>query len=164
MASPPEVDVDLGRPKLAFRLTRRRHADLSGEGARLVGGRWNSPGRPALYLAESRALAVLDVLVHLDLDEQTIPADYVIMTVELSALDGTRGWLEQGPSVPPADAACREIGDGFLVSQRALALRVPSIIVPAESNFMLNPAHPLIGQARIGRLEPFTFDRRLLVR
>src|SRR5262245_12216411 len=164
MASPPEVDAAPQPPEFAFRLTRRRYADLSGEGARLVGGRWNSPGRPALYLAESRALAVLEVLVHLDLDEQTVPADYVIMTVDLSALEGTPDWLEPGPSAPSSDSECREIGDRFLAAKRALALRVPSIIVPASSNFVINPAHPLIDMVKVGRLEPFTFDRRLLAR
>lgn len=164
MASPPEVDADQRPPESAFRLTRRRYADLSGEGARLVGGRWNSPGRHALYLAESRALAVLEVLVHLDLDEQTVPADYVIMTVDFSALDRTRDWLEQGPSAPPSDSECRDIGDRFLVAKRALALRVPSIIVPASSNFVINPAHTLIDKVKVGRLEPFTFDQRLLAR
>ena len=164
MASPLEVDVDLGPPKLAFRLTRRRYSDLSGEGARLVGGRWNSPGRPALYLAESCALAVLEVLVHLDLDEQTAPADYVFMAVDFSALDRTQDWLEQGPLAPPSDPECRETGDRFLASTRALALRVPSIIVPASSNFVINPAHPLMNKVKVGSLEPFTFDRRLLAR
>ena len=164
MASPPEVDADLKPPKLAFRLTRRRYADLSGEGARLVGDRWNSPGWAALYLAESRALAVLEVLVHLDLDERTMPDDYVIMAVDFSALKGMSNWVEQGPSAPPSDLECRAIGDAFLASARALALRVPSIIVPASSNFVLNPAHPLIDKLKIGGLEPFAFNQRLLAR
>lgn len=163
MASPPEVDADRKPPRSAFRVTRRPYADLSGEGARLVGGRWNSPGRAALYLAESRALAVLEVLVHLDLDEHTMPSDYVIMTLDLSALEET-GWLEDGPPLPPPDMECRAIGDAFLAARRALALRVPSIIVPDSSNFVLNPAHALIDKVSIGSLEGFTFDRRLLQR
>jgi RES domain-containing protein len=159
MASPPESG---DRPKSAFRVTRRPYADLSGEGARRVGGRWNSPGRAAVYLAESWALAVLEVLVHLDLDAQTIPADYVIMAVDLSAVQGVPRWMEDGPALPRSDAECRAIGDAFLDSKRALALRVPSIIVPASSNFVLNPAHPLVDQVRIKAMEPFAFDCRLL--
>ena len=162
MASPLERDARQPLPTSAFRVTRRPYADLSGEGARLVGGRWNSPGRAALYLAESRALAVLEVLAHLDLDEHTIPHDYVIVAVDLSALERTRGWLEDGPPVPPSDVECRAIGNAFLDSKRALALRTPSIIVPASSNFVVNPAHPLIDRIRIKSIERFLFDRRLL--
>jgi RES domain-containing protein len=162
MASPPEGDADRAPPKTAFRITRRPYADLSGEGARLVGGRWNPPGRLALYLADTPALAVLEVLVHLDLDEHTIPSDYVIMAVDLSRLEGTPGWLEEGPSFPPSDAECRAIGDEFLKSRRTLALRVPSIIVPQASNLVLNPAHAAMDQVTIKRIEPFVFDRRLL--
>ena len=162
MASPPESAAN--RPSSAFRVTRRPYADLSGEGARLVGGRWNSPGRAALYLADSPALAVLEVLVHLDLDAVMIPADYVIMAVDLSALGAVSGWVEHGPSLPPPDAECRALGDAFLDSRRALALRVPSILVPRGSNFVVNPNHPLIAKIRIDSIEPFAFDRRLLKR
>jgi RES domain-containing protein len=162
MASPPEHRGS--RPTSAFRVTRRPYADLSGEGARRVGGRWNSPGRPALYLAESRALAVLEVLVHLDLDAQLVPTDYVIMTVDFTAPAEAPGWMEDGPSLPPSDADCRAIGDAFLGLGRSFVLRVPSILVPRASNFVVNPAHGLIGQVKIEPLEPFAFDRRLLRR
>ena len=161
MASPPESGH---RPTSAFRVTRRPYADLSGEGARLVGGRWNSPGRAALYLAESPALAVLEVLVHLDLGAHLIPVDCVILAVDLSVLGDVSDWVEDGPSLPPSDAECRAIGDAFLDSGRALALRVPSILVPRASNFVINPRHPLIGKVRIRSMEPFAFDRRLLKR
>lgn len=148
-------------PEQAFRIARRPYADLIGEGARLVGGRWNSPGRAALYLAESRALAILETLVHLDLDEHTMPADYVIIVVDFSWLKGVSDWLEEGRFVPPSDAECRIIGDAFLEAKRSLALRVPSVIVPHASNFLVNPAHFLIDKVRIKSIDPFAFDRRL---
>jgi RES domain-containing protein len=162
MASPPEYRGN--RPTHAFRVTRRPYADLSGEGARRVGGRWNSPGRAAVYLAESRALAVLEVLVHLDLDAQLIPTDYVIVTVDFSALEDVPSWMEDGPSLPPSDAECRAVGDAFLDHGRCLVLRVPSILVPRSSNFVVNPAHSLIAGVTSESLEPFAFDRRLLRR
>jgi RES domain-containing protein len=163
MGSPLESDPGLPlQPEQGFRITRRPYADLTGEGARLVGGRWNPPGRAALYLAESRALAILEVLVHLDLDEAVMPRDYVIMVVDFSALKEDPGWLEEGPFVPPSDAECRIIGDAFLDSKRALLLRVPSIIVPHSSNFVLNPTHPLSDKVAVGSIEPFAFDLRLL--
>jgi RES domain-containing protein len=160
MASPPEYRGN--RPKSAFRVARRPYADLSGEGARRVSGRWNSPGRAALYLAESRALAVLEVLVHLNLEADMIPADYAIMAVDFSAIEDVSDWMEDGPSFPPSDAECRAVGDAFLRSGRTFVLRVPSILVPRASNFLINPTHPLIADLRIEPLEPYTFDRRLL--
>ncbi|MEZ5830616.1 MAG: RES family NAD+ phosphorylase [Dongiaceae bacterium] len=158
MASPPEAAT--APPRKAFRIARRPYADLSGEGARLAGGRWNSPGRAALYLAESPALAILETLVHLDLDEDMVPPDYVMLDVDLSALTGR--WLEDGPAVPPPDAECRTVGDDFLAAGRTLALRVPSVIAPRASNYLFNPVHPLMSRVRISSTEPFAFDRRLL--
>jgi RES domain-containing protein len=161
MALPPEGNA-AAPPQRAFRVARRPYADLSGEGARLVGGRWNSPGRAALYLADSRALAILETLVHLDLDRNIVPPDYVILEVDLSMLAEAREWLEEGPAVAPSDTECRAVGDAFLAANRALALRVPSIIVPHAGNYVLNPAHPLSRQLRIKSVETFAFDRRLL--
>ncbi|WP_428490060.1 RES family NAD+ phosphorylase [Rhodopila sp.] len=66
---------------LAWRLCRRAHADLSGEGARRFGGRWNSVGRPLVYLAEHPALAALEVRVHFDLPFELLPVDFVLMQV-----------------------------------------------------------------------------------
>lgn len=151
-------------PDTCFRATRRRYADLAGEGARLVGGRWNSPGRAAVYLAEAAALAVLETLVHLDLNPGTIPDDYVIMEVDCTALSNTPNWLEAGPDFPPADEACKAMGDDFLSSGRALAARVPSVIVPFCRNLILNPAHHLAAAVKIRAVHSFAFDRRLLER
>ncbi len=69
-----------------WRICRRPFADLSGEGARLYGGRWNSPGRPLIYAAETAALAVLEVRVHLDLDWYTLPDDYVLASIDIGSL------------------------------------------------------------------------------
>ena len=76
---------------IGWRLCRRQHADLTGHGARVFGGRWNSPGRPVVYLAEHPALAALEVRVHLDLPFELIPADYVLMRV---AMPGTQIFYE----------------------------------------------------------------------
>ena len=65
-----------------WRICRRPFADLSGEGARLYGGRWNAPGRPLIYAAETAALAVLEVRVHLDLDWDMLPDDYVLVAID----------------------------------------------------------------------------------
>ena len=95
-----------------WRLCRRPHADLSGDGARMFGGRWNSPGRAMVYLAEHPALAALEVRVHLDLPFELLPEDYVLMRVGIAdrrvdAIDTIPGdtvvagdiWLEEAPSL-----------------------------------------------------------------
>ena len=90
-----------GAPRLiAWRISRAAFADLSGTGARLYGGRWNSPGRAMIYAAEAAALAVLEVRVHLDLTPDLLPDDYVLTGI---ALDGlaveTLDTLPEAPQV-----------------------------------------------------------------
>lgn len=137
----------------AWRLCRAPFADLSGEGARLYGGRWNSPGSPLVYLAEHSALAVLEVRVHLDLPRELLPDDYVVMQIDV-------------PDEPPEEvsgmpAAPRAIGDDWLRSQRTAVLRVPSVLAPAATNLLLNPRHPRAAEAAVISTEPFRFDPRL---
>lgn len=137
----------------AYRIVapRWRNFAFSGEGAAKYGGRWNSPGRRVVYLADSRALAALEMLVHL-----TTPGSrakpYLIFEVRIPAasiLDAAKA----GPSV--------EIGDAWLKSGRSLALRVPSVLVPGECNFALDPGHPGMDGLRIGPPVEFRFDARL---
>ena len=138
---------------IGWRLCRRQHADLSGHGARVFGGRWNSPGRPVVYLAEHPALAALEVRVHLDLPFELIPADYVLMRV---AMPGTQIFYEYEP---PANTAAH--GDAWLKEGTAPVLGVPSVLVPHAWNILLNPVHPEAAAAEIRTVEPFVFDPRL---
>jgi len=137
----------------AWRICRRPIADLSGEGARLYGGRWNSPGRPVVYAAEAAALAVLEVRVHLDLDWSLLPADYVLMAIDRSSLAIES--LEEAPDDPVA------YGDAWLESRRSAVLAVPSVLVPESRNLLLNVAHPESSKATIASIRPFAFDERL---
>ncbi|MGO9429123.1 RES family NAD+ phosphorylase [Rhodoblastus sp.] len=137
----------------AWRLCRAPFADLSGEGARLYGGRWNSPGHAMVYAADEPALAVLEVRVHLDLPPELIPDDYVLMKFDLSGL------AVEDLAVLPADP--RAFGDQWLEQRRSPILRVPSFIVPDASNLLLNPTHPQAADAKIVGVNPFAFDPRL---
>jgi RES domain-containing protein len=128
-------------------------ADLSGEGARLYGGRWNSSGRALVYAASDAALAVLEVRVHLDLPPDLIPDDYVLMKLDLSGM--TVEHLADSPAYP------RAFGDRWLEQSRSPVLRVPSFIVPDASNLLLNPTHPEAANAKIVSTNPFAFDPRL---
>ena len=138
---------------VVWRICRRPFADLSGKGARLYGGRWNSPGRPLIYTAEAAALAVLEVRVHLDLDWDTLPDDYVLVSIDLGAL------VPEAIANLPADP--RAMGDAWLRSGRSALLRVPSQIVPESHNVLINPAHADASSITIGSIRSFAFDRRL---
>ena len=136
---------------IAWRLCRRPHADLDGEGARRFGGRWNSIGRPVVYLAEHPALATLEVRVHLDLPLDLLPADYVLMQVTLPDATAT---LDATDTTVAA-------GDAWLTAGQSATVRVASVLVPHAWNMLLNPRHHDASQAGIVGIEPFLFEPRL---
>lgn len=138
---------------MAWRICRKAHADLSGVGARLYGGRWNSPGLPMVYAAATAELAVLEVRVHLDLPPDLLPDDYVLMEIDLAGLA-----VEEAANLPENPAV---FSDAWLRERRTPVLRVPSFILPEACNLLLNPAHPEAGGARLVGMRDFAFDRRL---
>lgn len=147
-----------------WRLTRRPWADLSGEGARRHGGRWNSPGRPAVYLSEEAALPLLEVLVHLDLPPDLLPPDYVLMRVDLSPLQRAApgAWAENGPAELLDERDSRAWGDRWIAEARTPVLRVPSVLVAESANLVLNVRHSLAAAIPDPGRRAFAFDPRLL--
>lgn len=150
-----------------YRLSREKYAtDISGTGAKLNGGRWNSRGKSALYTAENRSLAVLEVAVHMDFD--LIPEDYFLIVIELpekaSIKNITVSDLSKHWDSLPHSESTQLLGDDFLDANQFLALKVPSAIVPHEYNFIINPLHPDFSKVKIITLEAFTFDNRLFKR
>lgn len=135
---------------IGWRLCRRPHATLDGEGARRFGGRWNSPGRPVVYLADHPALAALEVRVHLDLPLDLLPSDYVLMQIA----------VPEPASLAPAGNTLIA-GDTWLAAASSATVRVPSALVPHAWNLLLNPRHTDAAQAEIREIEPFRFDPRL---
>ncbi len=116
---------------------------MDGNGARLYGGRWNSIGRPAVYVAGSESLAILEILVHLK--NTKVLDSYVLFTLELDEEDALLLNNEDLPSnwkEEPAPLETAEIGDQWLSSNNSLALAVPSVVVPRELNYILNINHP----------------------
>jgi RES domain-containing protein len=148
----------------AFRLVKHKHAahSFDGEGARLFGGRWNLPGVAVVYASESRALAALELLVHLEVG--ALLRRYVVYRVEFpdSAVEdlSTRR-LPVHWRASPAAPALQEIGSRWVRERGSAVLRVPSAVIPRESNYLLNPEHPTFPRLRRSAPEPFDFDPRL---
>jgi RES domain-containing protein len=145
-------------------ITKQKHAGsaFTGEGARLYGGRWNTPGTVILYTAQSQALAVLEMLVHLDSPE--LLKAYVLFEVSMEeslVVDLDRSALPKNWRSEPPPARVQAMGDAWVESATSVVLRVPSVIVPGESNFLLNPRHPDFSRVQIGKPIPFQFDSRL---
>lgn len=146
---------------ILYRIVKCAYADLSGTGARLYGGRWNSEGRSMVYLASSRSLAVLEALVHLS--PTNLPDGFCIMTIdapddvlEISFKQLPKNWNEY-----PEHNILKQIGNDFLIKQKHLLLKVPSAIVKEEFNYLLNPLHKDAALVKIISTQPFTFDQRL---
>jgi len=145
-----------------WRLTRAMHAaePLSGRGAAMVGGRWNSPGVRIAYAATHRSLALLEMLVHVARD--TVPADLVFVPLEVpDRLIRRAGPLPAGWNALPWSVSARRLGDEWVAAGASAALRVPSIVVPPEENILINPLHPQAKRIRILAPEPFDPDHRL---
>ena len=135
---------------------------FSGEAAGANGGRWNSPGTPMVYTAFSQSLAALEILVHTADPSDLVDLDYVVVPVRVDD-----AMILDVPKLPtdwrayPAPLSTMKLGDRWAAETMSLVLRVPSAIVNAESNFLLNPAHKDFGKLGIGKPRAFTFDRRL---
>jgi RES domain-containing protein len=148
---------------LLYRIVRSAYADLSGNGARLYGGRWNSEGRPVVYFASSRSLAVLEALAHLS--PTNIPDDFCMMIVEApdnASADLDIKTLPEHWQEYPEQNILKQIGNRFLAEKQYLLLKVPSAIVKEEYNYLLNPLHPAADNVKIVSKQPFSFDARLL--
>lgn len=141
-----------------FRICRDIHQTLDGEGARLCGGRWNSPGFPLVYTSEHISLCVLEQLVHLDPD--LIPDNWVVVTIEIPDHLSS----EELSKLPAKENATRKFGDRWLSEKRSLLLKVPSIVVTQECNVLLNPLHSEMKKVIIKGVTPFVFDPRFIER
>jgi RES domain-containing protein len=149
----------------AWRIVKAKYANraFDGEGARLYGGRWNSVGTPMVYTSQSVSLAVLEMLVHLE--DTSVLAAYRLCAVTFDeALLETVGEKMLPPNWrdPLAPPALQHLGDDWVQSRRSAVLRVPSVVVPSEYNYLLNPLHPQFAKLEFGAPLPFEFDSRLL--
>jgi len=147
------------------RIVKAKHAAtaFSGEGAKRFGGRWNTPGTAMVYTAGSASLAILEMLAHLNSHElmnryvlfEVTFDDSLVTVVDPASLP--RNWRKSPPSV-----SVQHVGDAWVVGAASAVLRVPSTIVPAEWNYLLNPAHVDFGAIKIGLRQSVRFDPRLI--
>ncbi|OFW13299.1 MAG: hypothetical protein A3H27_12255 [Acidobacteria bacterium RIFCSPLOWO2_02_FULL_59_13] len=147
-----------------WRLTTARFAKsaFSGEGARLYAGRWNRKGIPLVYTAASQSLAMLEMLVQ----DEPLRARYVMIEVRLpNAITIDRIKIEDLPS-DWRDSAAREklraIGTEWARKLGTAVLAVPSVVIPAETNYLLNPTHSDFRRIKIGKPQRFETDLRLI--
>lgn len=149
-----------------YRIEREKYlgTTLKGFGAALTEGyRWNSINTYLVYTAESRALATLEVSVHLDLSED-LPIDryYVEIDIpdEVEILELRTEDLPDNWDIQPPSFETQYIGDDFVIDNEAAVLKVPSSIVPPEYNYLINPSHPDAKKITVVSEKPFTFDKR----
>ena len=149
---------------LAYRIVKKRFASsaFDGEGSKLFGGRWNSKGKRCVYTGGSQSLSILELLVHLR--DDTILDQYTLFTVSLMEEDVLAlSELPDNWNEHPAPPETAVIGDQWLEQAPSLALRVPSVIVPREYNYLINPSHSRM-KALLASIKeyPLDIDPRLL--
>lgn len=147
-----------------FRLSRRKYAkELNGRGAAKSENRWNSKGVEMIYTAESRALAMAEVAVHLTL--ATLPGDYVMIEIEIP--DSVKikelkiSELSDNWNINPPGTETQNIGNEFIDSKKECVLKVPSAIVKGDFNFLINPHHKDLKKIKIIKISDFPFDKRI---
>jgi RES domain-containing protein len=148
-----------------YRITLARYAaDLSGNGARLYGGRWNSEGNFALYTSSSRSLALLETLAHtpaklLQVKEFVLLTLFVPDAMNIVQIDYKKLPAEWDDT--EIKLFTQKTGDDFLAAQKGLVLKVPSVLVPEETNFLLNPLHTEYRKVKIVYQRRIHFDKRM---
>lgn len=150
---------------LLYRISKTQHIrDLSGEGARLFGGRWNLKGTPVIYTSDSTALATLETLVHFALD--LVPKERSILTLHLPdnlpKLEISANNLPEKWWVNPALPKLARMGQEWSERNAEVALVVPSSVTPkAEGRkYILNPKHPDFAQIKIVSINEYRYDSR----
>jgi RES domain-containing protein len=148
-----------------FRIAKTKYADTAfdGEGAFRFGGRWNSRGTRMIYTAGSLALAVLEMLVHLDDDSMIQKYSFISAQIPEELTEKVENFLPlpKNWSISPAPLEVQEIGNKWVRKNVSAVLEVPSSVIPLEKNYLLNPAHKDFKKIFLGKPQKFGFDERL---
>jgi len=149
---------------VAWRIVKKKHQKnaLTGEGARLFGGRWNTPGQAIIYSTETLSGALLEILVH---SNRQLLSHYIVYRLvfpkrivsNVDTAELPKNWRSSPP--PPK---LGQIGDRWCIEQRSAALRVPNPVVPLETNYLVNPAHADYRLVEIEGPIDYVLDDRLV--
>jgi RES domain-containing protein len=149
---------------VGWRIVKEKHARtaFSGEGARVFGGRWNSTGVSVVYCSEHLSLAALETLVHI------VPVmirdkfrAYRIRFEDNLVTSLTEKKLRKGWNAQPPTAISKNVGDEWIKSGRSVVLALPSVLIPLERTFLLNPNHADFRKLEFKDLGTFVLDPRL---
>ena len=147
-----------------YRISKQKYInDLSGIGAKTVGGRWNSKGVAVLYTSTSIALSTLECLAHFPV--AYFPNDMSLATLEIPdelVVDLEAKKLPKDWNKIPGPLSLHRITSKWIEEDTSLGLRVPSIIVPQEYNIIINPLSSEFSKLKLIKTEPFSFDIRIL--
>lgn len=137
---------------------------MSGEGARLYGGRWNKAGDALLYFSQNLSLCLLEIIVHVDYAE--LPLDYSFIEAEIpeNAIKTIKSidFIEPKWSTEKAVAQLQMLGSSWLKKKESLAMKVPSAVLNQENNILINPSHEDFSKLKIIKTGKMDFDPRLL--
>jgi RES domain-containing protein len=152
---------------IVYRLIRKKYGyALSGEGARLAGGRWNSPGLPLIYTSESRSLCTVEVAVSLPIG--LLPDGFEMLLIEIPdeivVLDIHTDNLPVDWNKPDYSEETKRIGDQFIDDNRYAVLKVPSAVIPGDFNYLINPGHKDFDKIKVIKQEPYELDGRFFNR
>jgi RES domain-containing protein len=145
-----------------YRLATSNFAnDISGEGSKLYGGRWNSIGLAGLYTSENISLCILEILVRAT--KKTSPDSYTLISITVPDDDiSTISFKKLKKEWQHDIEYTRDIGSNFLKENQALCIKVPSAIVMQENNFLINPLHKDFTKVKIISFELLELDKRLM--
>ena len=145
-----------------YRICHQQYSDdLSGTGAKLYGGRWNSKGVEMLYVSEFISLTLLEMLVHAQFRDFSVPLCLLFITIPDQAEIKELKLQKLKPDWVSDDGFTKFIGDEFIHAGKNLVMKVPSAIVTEEHNFLLNPAHADFKKVKIVSSRIFETDKRL---
>jgi RES domain-containing protein len=147
---------------ILYRISNQIYSqDISGKGAALFGGRWNSKGNHALYLSSHISLAVLEILVNYNY-EQLMHTAFDIVTFEIKNDKSVESIRNLESNWRYLAKYTKEIGDQFLMSKSKLMLKIPSAIIETEYNYLINPEHIEFKKIKILNVNPLKLDNRLI--
>jgi len=139
---------------------------FDGDGAYRFGGRWNSRGTRILYTAGSLSLAALEMVVHLNSEEILLSYSFASAEFDESLILSVEEFqtLPENWNASPSPLEIQRIGDEWAEAQASVVLKVPTSVLPVEFNYLINIRHPGFTKIKLGKPQPFTFDKRLYKR